>query len=202
MSCSPRWIDREQSWRVGQVLRWERRLDVHARFGKTVVRPLRYASANRIVAPGLHFGGSGIDGLRVLGLAVLHHRGEVRRQTDVLLPPVEPRDGSCRLCDCVSVQGFAVVRVCARVRVCACSRVCWSCASVRVSACVRACVRACVCVRALVCTCVCACMRECVRGCVRVCVCPCVSRSYTFAALSVHCRCCIVAFIDAQLRRF
>jgi hypothetical protein len=44
------------------VLRWERRIDEHARFGKTVVRPLRHARANGIVAPGSHFGGSGIDG--------------------------------------------------------------------------------------------------------------------------------------------
>ena len=42
-------------------MRWEKRIDVHARFGKTVVRGLRHASANRIVAPGSHFGGSGID---------------------------------------------------------------------------------------------------------------------------------------------
>ena len=49
------------------MLLWERRIDEHARFGKTAVRPLRHARANGIVAPGSHFGGSGIDGLHVNG---------------------------------------------------------------------------------------------------------------------------------------
>ena len=77
---------------------------------------------------------------------------------------------SMRVCVCVSVCVCMCVSVCVRVRQCVCTCVC-----------ALVCVYVCACISVCVCVCVCACARarQCVCGGVYVCACACVFQSLT-----------------------